>query len=190
MTSPLSVCWLASRVLRGKIIKSWGDKKAHEPGNVETIQTFITEGWCGVPTNVKHLNSVLTPISQISMLCQGQGPLPQLLQTLHQVVKWLILTCLVITVAPSRYYYDHNYSFYCHSEQNQFNQMMVVMAFEVLHETIREMILSFNCQLLVRLWCRPGLAQSGKDSRVKIVFSLSCDWQVIKVIMAAWWHSY
>ena len=29
--------------------------------------------------------------------------------------------------------------------------MMVVMAIEVRHETIREMILSFNGQLLVRL---------------------------------------
>ena len=25
---------------------------------VETLQTFITVGWCGVPTNVKHLYSV------------------------------------------------------------------------------------------------------------------------------------
>lgn len=50
---------------------------------------------------------------------------------------------------------------------------MVVMAIEVPHETIREMILSFNSRLLVKLCYKPGqvwcLVWCGKDRGVLIV---------------------
>ena len=60
--------------------------------------------------------------------------------------------------------------------RNQFN----LMAIEVRHETIREMILSFNNQLLVSLSAWPGLAWPGLTRTncvcgVKMVSRLGCD---------------
>ena len=138
-------------VLRGKIIKAGGDKEPHDRGNVETIQTFITVV-VGLGLEFLQMSNIYipSPISQISTMPRPR-PTPTITADTPSACQMIDIDLFGHnrSLQPISAY-DDNYSFYCHSNRNQFNVMMVVMAIEVRHETIREMILSFNSQLLIK----------------------------------------